>query len=31
MQVTVEQINAVLQQLNLAPMAPEALAPLQAA
>lgn len=30
-QVTVEQINAVLQQLNLAPMSPEALAPLQAA
>ena len=30
-QVTVEQINAVLMQLKLAPMSPEALAPLQAA
>ena len=30
-QVTVEQINTVLMQLKLAPMSPEALAPLQAA
>ena len=30
-QVTVEQVNAVLQTYRLAPMAPEDLAPLQAA